>query len=152
MDASNFLRLLTTTIQQYWSAQFSVPVPTHFPGVPTPLQQHAAWVELWVDALHTPPQRTHAPQRDEVLVTIHCFSRHPQDKFQGQTLAGNAASLFHHRTLPVVESVPDGEPRQVATVIFLEPQIRDLTRSTEPTQPQLQHLVVSVQGVAHRCP
>ena len=145
------LPALTTTLQRHWSETFTPKVPTHFPGVPTPIGQQPAWVELWLDTLNTPPQRISGQHRMSILITVHCFSRDLANKIRAQQLADAAIATLAQRTLPVIQQQPDAAPQTIGWLSIQEPQVRDLSRTDETAQPNMQHLVISLYGTAQHC-
>ncbi|MCA9031116.1 MAG: hypothetical protein KDA66_09930 [Planctomycetaceae bacterium] len=140
------LQHITRSLHSYWAANFTVPVPTCFPGVPTRIDNAPAWIEIWVDALREPPRRRNSPEATYVLITIHAFSRHEQDKLQAQTLVDSAAELLSQTTIPIYDELQ----QPLGWLAIQEPQTRDLTRASSYPGHLTQHLVLSLSAIAQR--
>jgi hypothetical protein len=106
-------------------------------------------VELWVDALDQPPQRSSNPSVSSILVTVHCFSRHPNDATYAHQLAEAAITTLARQQIPLINPDESSAPPQ-AHLSLHEPSLRNLTRADQPTQPQMQHLVLSFTGTLHQ--
>ena len=144
------LQQLITALQNYWQTHFPTSVPTAFPGVPIPVGDATEWMEVWLDTLHSPPRRTTAPQRLDLLITVHCFSRHPHNKVAAQGLLDEACRLLVHRHIEIHNSSNDATP--TGQLAIHEPQVRDLTRAEPPSAKPIQHLVLSLTATAQFCP
>lgn len=144
------LQKLTTVLQHHWHTHFNSAVPTAFPGVPTTVGNATEWMEFWVDTLNSSPRRITAPQRFQLLITIHCFARHPLNKVAAQSLIDEACRILVHRQIPIPDS-PD-ESTTAGQLTIHEPQIRDLTRAEPPSAKPIQHLVLSLTATAQFCP
>ena len=138
---------ITTSLQSYWHGQFTRPVPTCFPGVNAPVGDATSWIEFWIDALNSPPHRDTSAPRLDLLVTLHCFSRHATNLMEAQSIIDEASSLLAHQHIPLTRLVDD--VLQTTGLISLrEPQVRDLTRIQPAAGPLTRHLVLTLSAVA----
>ena len=138
---------ITTTLQSFWHNQFTLPVPTCFPGVNTTIGEATSWIEFWIDAQNCPPQRELSCSRLDLLVTLHCFSRSPTQILEAQQLVDVASRILAHQHLTISKTIAD-VPQTVGIISLREPQVRDLTR-TQPTSGLLtRHLVLSLAALA----
>ncbi|MEZ5943798.1 MAG: hypothetical protein R3C18_20575 [Planctomycetaceae bacterium] len=140
------LQHITRSLHSYWADNFPISVPTCFPGVPTRIDNAPAWIEIWVDALRESPRRRNAPAAANILITIHAFSRHEQDKLQAQTLVDAAAELLSQTTIPIY----DESQQPFGWLAIQEPQTRDLTRASSDPGHLTQHLVLSLSAISQR--
>lgn len=144
--SSGVLRLeqVTVSVLAWWRNTFPLRVATVWPGTVLDTAGVTEWVEGWSGL----PQRAGGPERVELSLTVHCFTKPGMDVGRVQELADAARETLSQQTIAVRDFAESGGP-VVGYVSVFEAEVRDLTRNHAGSlQKGMRHAVVTCRGVA----
>ena len=141
---------VTGSVLAWWRDEFPLSVLTVWPGTAVETAGARAWIEIWVEEFARGPQRSGAPERMDLSISVHCFVEGSTDKGRVQEIADAVRETLSQRTIPIHDHDASGAPL-VGYVRILEAETRELTRNQQASlQEGLQHVVVTWRGVAQQ--
>jgi len=140
---------VTSVLQKCWDSAREEDVPTQFPGTPLDATRLSCWYEFWVTQISHSPLRPSGLEILELVVDVHCYSRQSH-KRQVFAMADHVQSVLSQCVLSL-PLVAGGTLAARGVLRLREAVVRDLTRETiRDAHLQLQHVVVSLPGIAER--
>jgi len=139
-------RDIAASVCRNWSDALTSGLVTIYPGADVGTASLPEWFELWVDAWSTRPQRATAPERWDVSISVHCFTKPGLDAGRVQELAETARRILAGAVIPLHATAAGP---LLGHLQLHEPELVDLSRhDRDRRRSPLRHALVRCRGVA----
>lgn len=139
-------RDIAASVCRHWHDALTSGLVTIHPGTDVGTASLAEWFELWTDAWSTRTQRTGAPERWDVSVSVHCFTKPGVDAGRIQDLAETARRALAGALIPLHATAAGP---LLGHLQLHEPELVDLSRpDRDRRHSPLRHALVRCRGVA----
>ena len=141
---------IAASLFKFWSDQFPLVVTTAYPGTRIDTAALTEWLEITIDGWSRRPQRSGAPERIGLSLSVHCFVKQSLDKSRIYELSDAVRSTISQQTISLRDYDTSGTP-VIGYATLLEPETRDLTRlDTDSLRHAMQHFVITCAGIAQQ--